>query len=1513
MSYHKELDFNNNIDSISGLQFSLMSPEEIEKRSVAEIVTQETYDGDNPKVGGLFDPRMGILDHGRICPTDGLDNRFCPGYFGHINLAQPVLHIQFLNYIIRSLKCVCFRCSACLIDLSQSDHMRNLSKKKGYQRSNYVYSECKNIKRCGEKNENGCGCLQPSNIKKESSSIGKICAEWKISKSDEGGDKIEEHKKMIWNADDVLKILKRVSLEDAELMGFNRNWCLPHWMICTVLPVPPPSVRPSVRNETNTRMEDDLTHKLCDIIKTNRILKQKIEGGAPKNIVDEWTQLLQYHVATLIDNSQPGIPPAQQRSGRPLKSIRERLRSKEGRVRGNLMGKRVDYSARSVITPDPNIEIDQLGVPKKIAMNLTYPEKVTKYNLDYLRVIVKNGYDTWPGAKSIKRVSDGQIISLRHISPSSINLEIGDIVNRHIIDDDIVLFNRQPSLHRMSMMAHRVKVMEYQSFRLNVSVTTPYNADFDGDEMNMHVPQSVQTSVEIDKLANVVSQIISPAQNRPIISFVQDTLLGSYMFTQYNQYFNKREVLNLVVATKLYDGTLPPPTLKKGTSVSELPFWFCKDKYIHYLKNDELVQDLWNGIALLSIVIPEVNLVKKNGYFNDAIEQHKFMNKIEIKGGKIKNGIFDKSVLGGKSGGLIHLVYNDFDKDKCKNFLDGVQNIVTKFMLSHSFSVGIGDLVANRYAMDDMKNTVKEKKKKVIEIIESVHNGILENNSGKPMSDEFEIQVNASLNAAVEAAGKIAETHLSDSNRMINIVRSGSKGSVLNIGQMIALVGQQNVDGKRIPYGFTDRTLPHFHKYDDGPSARGFVENSFLDGLNPHEFFFHAMGGREGVIDTAVKTSETGYIQRKLVKAMEDLKIENDYTVRSASGTIVQFLYGEDGMDPLKIEDQKLHIVSLNYNQIKEQYHCDLDVQDIENLYTDDIYNRIISDKEKYQEVFNDCFHDIVEYRRITVENIFREQNDDDIHYPVNIRRLINNTVQKFGIIKGEPSDLDPIYIYDKIIHLKNTLVIPFTDSKSNTMLQILLHSYLSPYYCVTNYGLSKTAFDFLTQAITNKFLESIDCPGNLVGIIAAQSIGEPATQMTLNTFHFAGVGSKSEVVRGVPRLKEIISASKNIKSPLITAFLDDDSAYNKEKATNVLNNIGISSIKDISISSSIYYEHPDDPDPIDSDLINLYREFEEYGLYRYEGTSEKVNPWVLRFKFDRQEMIDREIKMIDIYNAINFKFNKDNRDTDDIICVYSDDNAEELIFRIQCVTGCSEENDGDEDDIINLLKTLEDTILNDIILKGIKNINKATMTKEQNYLRKNHNDYKSEPQWVIEAQGTNLIDILNCPHIDFSKTYSNNINEIYEILGIEATREAIIQEITELLSYDGTYINYRHIALLADIMTNRGHIMSIDRHGINKSERGPLAKCSFEETPDVISKAAVFGEFDKITGVSSNIMLGQEVHAGTTFCDVLFDEEQFIQNIIDKEETGDIDISEEIKLSDEFEYCDEDDFGMEI
>ena len=1512
MTYHKELEYGSNIDRVVGLQFSLLSPEEILSMSVAEITTQETYEGDNPKIGGLFDPRMGVLDHGKICPTDGLDNRFCPGYFGHIQLAAPCLHIQFLNHITRTLKSVCWRCSKCLINIEAPEYKRVLSKKKGIHRSTYIQVETKNVKRCGEKNDDGCGALQPNNIKKDSGSIGRICAEWKVTSKDLDA----RDKKIIWNAEDVLKILKRISPEDSEAMGFNRYWCRPDWMVCTVLPVPPPSVRPSVRNDSNTRMEDDLTHKLCDIVKTNRILKQKIEGAAPKNVVDEWAQLLQYHIATLIDNAQPGVPPAQQRSGRPLKSIRERLRSKEGRVRGNLMGKRVDFSARSVITPDPNIDIDELGVPKKIAKNLTIPERVTQYNLKFLTGLVTkvNAYDEWPGAKSVKRVADGQIISLKHIDTVSLQLEIGDIVNRHLLDGDIVLFNRQPSLHRMSMMGHRVRVMDYSTFRLNVSVTTPYNADFDGDEMNMHVPQSVQSSVEIRDLALVTTQIISPAQNKPIISFVQDTLLGSYIFTQYSQYFTEEEFDDILVSTRLYDGLKPNPDLTKGTEFTKLPNWFPKDKYYYLFKEDKLICDLWSGRSIFSICLSPVNLQKPNSNYDDCIECEKHQNMVKIVEGKLVSGIMDNHILGGKDGGLIHTTFNDYGKQQTKYLLDGVQNIITKFMVQSSFSIGIGDLVARRNAMIEMETVIKDKKRRVIEIIEQVHNGVLENNSGKPLSDEFEIQVNKHLNQAVGEAGKIAITQLPSSNRMINIVKSGSKGSVINIGQMIALVGQQNVDGKRIPYGFTDRTLPHFHKYDDGPSARGFVENSFMKGLNPHEFFFHAMGGREGVIDTAVKTSETGYIQRKLIKAMEDLKIVSDLTVRNANGVIVQFLYGEDGIDPTKIEKQKTIISEMSLDDLRDNYYPINFSTQLDKLFNHKVVKTIRADLSSYEVLLEKNYTQLVNYRNYLIENIYKMKSDSTIYCPLNIQRICINARVIFPLETSQ-SDLDPKYVLSKLDHLERVCRVSPTN-KANKLLTILIRSYLSPIYAICKMKLGRLAFDKVYNEIISSFQQAIDEPGTLVGIIAAQSIGEPATQMTLNTFHFAGVGSKSEVVRGVPRLKEIISVSKNMKSPMLSVYLRDEYATNKEQAVNILNNLEITTIKDITNVSKIYFD-PSNAErrttiPEDDGLLQIYQDFEEFGFHNYDKETEQVNPWLLRFEFDREKMVEKQIRMIDIYYAIYSKFNKDGRD--DMVCVFSDDNASNLVFRIQCLITADDADACDEDDMICLLKTLEASILNDIVLKGIKGISKASMNKEEGYLTKVGNDYQKNHQWVIDTVGTNLIDVLNHPQVDFTRTFSNSIHEIYEVLGVEAAREAIISEITELLSFDGTYINYRHISLLADIMTNRGILMSIDRHGINKSDRGPLAKCSFEETPDIISKAAIFGEYDKINGVSSNIMLGQEVKAGTGFSDILFDEKFFLEKLEANElaeESDDEDAMLDVVTDAGGDYCANENFGF--
>ena len=457
------------LETIVGVQFSIFSPEEIEKRSVVEITSQATFEGNEPKIGGLFDPRMGVLDNGKICRSCGQTNHGCPGHFGHFRLTRPVYFIQFVPWIMNVLRCVCIRCSKLKID--KTLHAAIL-KKRGEARWRDVLAACSNISRCGQEIEDGCGAVQPD--KYERQGIARIVA---IFAANEGTAKQEQ----ILEVEYVHRLFRRISDEDVDFMGLSRHWCRPDWMICTVLPIPPTQVRPSVVQDNNTRSEDDLTHKLFEIIKNDRTLQLKIEGNSSRNVIDEMTNVVQYHVATLVDNQIPGVAPSAQRSGRPLKSIQQRVGSKEGRIRYNIQGKRVEFSARSVITPDPNLSIGELGVPVEIATNLTFPERVTQYNRDKLYKLVQNGADVYPGAKTIVR-ADGRMISLKHVPTKEIVLYNGDIVNRHLLDDDIVLFNRQPTLHKMSMMAHRVKVLPYKTFRLNVLVTRPYNADFDGDE-----------------------------------------------------------------------------------------------------------------------------------------------------------------------------------------------------------------------------------------------------------------------------------------------------------------------------------------------------------------------------------------------------------------------------------------------------------------------------------------------------------------------------------------------------------------------------------------------------------------------------------------------------------------------------------------------------------------------------------------------------------------------------------------------------------------------------------------------------------------------------------------------------------------------------------------------------------------------------------------------------------------------------------------------------------------------
>jgi DNA-directed RNA polymerase II subunit RPB1 len=1444
---------NINCSKIIGIQFSILSPEEIRKGSVAEITSKEAYINNKPVINGLFDPRMGVLEPGLICPTDGLDYMQTPGYFGHIELARPVFYVQYLSTIQKILRCVCFKCSKLLIS---KEKYKQAVKMQTQARWKYVSELCKGIKRCGEDTEDGCGCLQPKKIKKDG--MASLFAEWANTAEDS-----EESTIVIpLTPELVLKIFKRISDEDVTFMGFSPIWSRPDWMVCQVLAVPPPAVRPSVKHDAQQRSEDDLTHILVNIVKTNKTLLEKLQNNAPENILNDWSVVLQYHVASMVDNKLPGASPVAQRSGRPFKSIKDRLNGKGGRMRGNLMAKRVDFSARSVITADPNISIRELGIPMKIAKNITKPIVVNRVNKAFLTKLVQNGPDVWPGAKILER-QNGQSITLRYLDRKSIVLEDGDIVHRHMMDGDAILFNRQPTLHRMSMMCHIAKIMKRgDTFRMNVADTKPYNADFDGDEMNLHMPQDPESESELKNLAAVPYQIISPANNSAIIGIYQDSMLGSYRFTREQIDFTQKDAMNLLMMFNRVN----TDTLKK--------------------KRNERV----SNFEILSQILPPLSLkVKNKQYDGDKEKSDSSNNIVEIIDGKYIRGQMDKGILGSGTKGLIHRVCNDFGNMASAQFIDDLQNIVTEYMKQSAFSVGISDLITDDKTNEKIISIITEKKTDVKNLIDQVQIGIFENNSGKTNEEEFETKVNNILSKAQNDAGREALKNLNKDNRFVVMFNAGSKGSEINIQQMTACLGQQNVDGKRIPYGFEHRTLPHYTKYDDSAIARGFVESSYINGLSPQELFFHAMGGRIGLIDTAVKTSTTGYIQRRLIKGLEDLMVNYDMTIRTNKSKLVQFSYGDDSVDTVKVENQELPIVDMSIQDIYSHFAVIDDktkAKKLSGMFVKAAYTR---QKKQEEEIKSKCEYYInymIEKRNKIVKNVFNNKSDKIVRVPVAFAYIIQNIIGQQGINSNSLVDITMLEAFQLIEQtyekLEKIVFAPPTE-----LFKVLFYYYLSPKDLLLNKRFNKSALVILLETIILSYKRAIVAPGEMVGMIAAQSIGEPTTQMTLNTFHFAGVASKSNVTRGVPRIEEILSLSASIKNPSLTVYLKQDEQTDKDKASTIQYTLEHTKLQEIVKSVEICFD-PDDLNTLiseDKSTMSQYREFENMvdeclGQEETPEENEK-SKWVIRMEMDPEVMLEKNITMDDI----NFTLN--NTYKDEISCVYSDYNSDKLVFRIRMnnvlknTTGKGNKkpkiNPLDQSDQIYILKNFQDQLLEGIVLRGVKHINKVILRKVKDNLVEKGGAYKKEDIWVLDTIGTNLLDVLGLDYIDPNRTISNDIVEIFNVLGMEAARQAIYNELAEVLEFDGSYVNAHHMALLCDRMTFSKKMISIFRHGINNDDIGPIAKASFEETPEMFLKAARHAELDTMRGISANVMCGQEGLFGTAAFQVVLDINEMI------------------------------------
>ncbi|CAJ0585840.1 unnamed protein product, partial [Mesorhabditis spiculigera] len=1465
------IDFRAPLRDVKKVQFGILSPDEIRRMSVAEIEFAEINEHGKPKLGGLMDPRQGVIDRKGNCMTCTGDLAHCPGHFGHLELAKPVFHIGFMTKSLKVLRCVCFYCSRLLLDKENQRVKEILKKTAGNPRRRLamIYDLCKTKQVCegatdptnpDEAEEvdpdkptrsGGCGRYQPNYRK-----VGiEITAEWKKNFNED-----TQERKITVTAERALDVFKGVTDEDCLIIGMDPRFARPDWMIATVLPVPPLAVRPAVVTFGSARNQDDLTHKLADIVKQNNELRSNEAKGAAAHVLADNVKLLQYHVATLVDNCLPGVPTATQKGGRPLKSIKQRLKGKEGRIRGNLMGKRVDFSARTVITPDPNLPIDTVGVPRTIAQNMTFPEIVTPFNIDKLQILVNQGDAQYPGAKYIIR-DNGERVDLRyHPRAADLHLQPGYKVERHMRDGDIIVFNRQPTLHKMSMMGHRVKILPWSTFRMNLSVTTPYNADFDGDEMNLHLPQSLETKAEIEEIALVPRQLITPQANKPVMGIVQDTLCAVRMMTKRDVFIEFPRLMDLLMALPDWDGKIPQPAILKP-------------------------KPLWTGKQLFTLIIPgTVNVITKHSTHPDEEDSGPYQwitpgdTKVLIEQGELLTGIVCSKTVGRSSGNLMHVIVHELGHETAGKFYSHVQKVVNQWLLMEGHTIGIGDAIADQDTYKDIRRTIEKAKQEVVDVIEKAHNDDLEPTPGNTLRQTFENMVNRILNDARDRTGSSAQKSLSEFNNFKSMVVAGSKGSKINISQVIACVGQQNVEGKRIPFGFRHRTLPHFIKDDYGPESKGFVENSYLAGLTAAEFFFHAMGGREGLIDTAVKTAETGYIQRRLIKAMESVMVNYDGTVRNSIAQMVQLRYGEDGLDGMWVESQFMPTMKLTNAAFEDRFKLDVtDEQALRRVYTEDVVRELIGTPSALNDV-EDEWQQLEEDRRL-LRKIF-PKGDNKVVLPCNLQRLIWNAQKIFKVETRKPTSLSPIRVIEGVREISKKLIIVCGDDRiskqaqynATLLMNILIRSTLCSRQMADKHKLSVEGFDWLLGEIEHRFQQAIVQPGEMVGALAAQSLGEPATQMTLNTFHFAGVSAKN-VTLGVPRLKEIINVSKSPKTPSLTVYLTGAAAKDAEKAKDVLCKLEHTTLRKVTANTAIYY----DPDPRNT----IIAEDEEWVSIFYEmpdNDPSRCSPWLLRIELDPKRMTDKKLTMANIFLKIQQGFG------DDLNVIYTDDNADSLVFRIRINgqdndKGDSEEQvDKMEDDMF--LRAIEQNMLTDLTLQGIEQIVKVYMHKPTTDDKKRivitpEGGFKAIPEWLLETDGTALLQVLSQPNVDPVRTTSNDICEIFEVLGIEAVRKAIEREMHQVISFDGSYVNYRHLALLCDVMTAKGHLMAITRHGINRQEVGALMRCSFEETVDILMEAAAHAEMDPVKGVSENIMLGQLAKAGTGCFDLVLDAEK--------------------------------------
>ncbi|XP_038060034.1 DNA-directed RNA polymerase III subunit RPC1-like isoform X2 [Patiria miniata] len=1343
---------------ISKVCFGLMSPEQIRQQAHIHVVSKNLYQPDNaartPIPYGVLDHRMGTSEKDNPCLTCKKPLAECLGHYGYVDLELPVFHIGYFRSIISILQCICKDCAHIL--LPTADRQSFLD---ALRRPTLTYLQRKGLRKkisdkC-RKQQNCPACMAFNGQVKKCGTLKIVHEKFKSTRRGREGAMVQfladvdiatQHNKDLepflskaqecLNPLTVHNLFKRIPQEDIPLLVMDSDSSRPQDLILTRLLVPPLCIRPSVISDLKAGTnEDDLTVKLTEIIFLNDVIRKHQQAGAKMSMIMEDWDFLQLQCALYINSETSGIPLNMQ----PKKATRgfcQRLKGKQGRFRGNLSGKRVDFSSRTVISPDPNLRIDEVAVPVHVAKTLTYPEKVTKANIGLMRKLVVNGCDLHPGANFIQQrhTNNKRFLKYGNRQKTAQELKYGDIVERHLMDGDIVLFNRQPSLHKLSIMAHFARVKPHRTFRFNECVCTPYNADFDGDEMNLHLPQTEEAKAEALTLMGVKSNLVTPRNGEPLIAAIQDFITGSYLLTQKDVFFDRAKACQLIAsmlsqADENLKVKLPAPAILKPR---------C----------------LWTGKQIFGIIIKPndtcgiiMNLrAKAKNYCGKGLDLCFNDSYVVVHNSQLMCGAMDKSVLGsGSKNNIFYILLRDYGESYAADAMSRLARLCPFFLSNRGFSIGIGDVTPGEGLVSAKMDLLTAGYTKCDEYINDLETGKLQTQPGCSEEETLEAMILKELSVIRDHAGKACLKELHKSNSPLTMAVCGSKGSFINISQMIACVGQQAISGHRIPNGFEDRALPHFKRHSKVPAAKGFVKNSFYTGLTPTEFFFHTMGGREGLVDTAVKTAETGYMQRRLVKSLEDLCSHYDGTVRNSMSDIIQFEYGADGLDPAMMEakdkpadfDRVLHHITSKFS-CREEY--------------------TMSSQALHSEAYGVI--DGSDFKMCSPD--FRQE----------LKCYIDSVCEKIRTCRAQ-CGLSEVQQERNVLYQLERI--------TPTQLQ-----------------------EFLSMCRSKHMRARIE-PGTAVGAVGAQSIGEPGTQMTLKTFHFAGVASMN-ITLGVPRIKEIINASKNISTPIITAQLDidDDADFGRL----VKGRIEKTKLGEVS-------EFIEEVFLPDNCFILIKLDMDRINLLKLEVNAESVRISIcaskLRVKHQNVEVISASM----------------------VTVMPQETSKSSMYYTLQFL----KEN------------------LTDVVIQGISSVSRAVI----------HIDDKgSKALYKLLVEGDNLQAVVATRGVKGTTTTSNNTSEMEKTLGIEAARRTIIEQIEYTMVSHGMSIDHRHVMLLADLMTYKGEVLGITRFGLAKMKESVLMLASFEKTADHLFDAAYHGQKDAICGVSECIIMGIPMNIGT-------------------------------------------------